>query len=241
MIAFLTSRLCLGRQRKCRLMEVNGFVRRLKERWTDGARVLVVASDPEARERNDSIVEDLKGAFAASGLGVSSFELCDGRDEGCARRLGAFEAVVLAGGHVPTQNAFLERLGLRESLRSFDGILLAWSAGSMNCAETVYALPERAGEGIDPNYRRFLTGLGLTRHTILPHFSDLHDEVVDGMKTIRQMAYPDSVGREFICINDGSYILLEGGGATLYGEGFRLKDGELLRICGPDGSLPLNG
>lgn len=82
----------------------------------------------------------------------------------------------------------------------------------------MYALPEREGEGADPGYRRFLTGLGLSRQILIPHFSDLQDEVVDGMRTIREMAYPDSAGRRFLCMDDGGYLLVENGGETLYGE-----------------------
>ena len=43
--------------------------------------------------------------------------------------------LIFPGGHVPTQNAFYHRL----RLRAFSGLVIAWSAGSMNCAETVYA------------------------------------------------------------------------------------------------------
>jgi len=31
----------------------------------------------------------------------------------------------------------------------------------MNCADTVYAQPEEPGEAVDPDYQRFIPGLGL--------------------------------------------------------------------------------
>ena len=77
--------------------------------------------------------------------------------------------IVLAGGHVPTQNAFLCQCGLKEAMKTFDGVVIGISAGSMNCAETVYAQPEEPGEAISKTYRRFLPGLGLTNTMLLPH------------------------------------------------------------------------
>ncbi len=239
MTAFLTSRLCVGQKKRRRLLEANGFQERLRQRWRDGARVLVISADPGAFQRNDGVAEELRRAFSAAGFAVESIAVCDRRDESGARRLGDFDVLILTGGHVPTQNGYLKELDLKRELAGFDGLLLAWSAGSMNCGETVYALPEREGEGADPGYRRFLTGLGLSRQILIPHFSDLQDEMVDGMRTIREMAYPDSAGRRFLCMDDGGYLLVENGGETLYGEASLLRDGTLTRICREGGALGL--
>ncbi len=58
------------------------------------------------------------------------------------------DVILLGGGHVPTQNAFMERIGLKERLRKYEGLIIGWSAGSMNCAEIVYAAPKLEGEAI---------------------------------------------------------------------------------------------
>ena len=109
----------------------------------------------------------------------------------------------------------------------------------MNCAELVYALPEGEGEGVDPEYRRFIPGLGITRHQIIPHFQDVRTERVDGLRVVEDMAYPDSMGREFIALNDGSYILHDNGTETLYGEAYRIKDGRMTQICRHGESVPI--
>lgn len=57
---------------------------------------------------------------------------------------------------VPAQNEFMKQLHLKEKLNGYKGIVIAWSAGSMNCAETVYAAPELEGEAVDPFYERGL-------------------------------------------------------------------------------------
>ena len=68
----------------------------------------------------------------------------------------AYDVIFLGGGHVPTQNAFFHRIGLREKIRNFDGIVIGISAGSMNSADVVYAQPELPGEAADESYQRFL-------------------------------------------------------------------------------------
>ena len=126
---------------------------------------------------------------------------------------------------------FLRDWGLKQLLQSFDGLLIAWSAGSMNCAETVYAQPEVEGEGIDPDYQRFIPGLGVTQTMIIPHFQDVRKDIVDGLRVIEDMAYPDSMGREFLALNDGSYLVFADGVETLYGEAYEIKDGSMSQIC----------
>ena len=110
-------------------------------------------------------------------------------------------------------------------------MLLGISAGTMNCAELVYAQPEEAGEAVDPGYRRFLPGLGLTKRMILPHYQEIKDELLDGLRVMEEIAYPDSVGRQFLLFPDGTYLYLENGNEEIRGEAFFLADGKLSRVA----------
>ena len=120
---------------------------------------------------------------------------------------------------------------LKEKLSDFHGIILAWSAGSMNCAENVYSAPELDGEAINPYYKRWISGLGLTRINVFPHFESLKNEWLDGLRVIEDIAVGDSFGHEFIAINDGTYIVIENGCQRIYGEAYRIKDGIIELIC----------
>ena len=102
----------------------------------------------------------------------------------------------MAGGHVPTQNKFMDQLRLRERLKDYHGIVVAWSAGSMNCADTVYAGSELEGEAIDPLYKRWITGLGLTDINIFPHLQSLKVDFLDGQRLIEDITYtkPNHLG-----------------------------------------------
>ena len=70
----------------------------------------------------------------------------------------------------------------------------------MNCAETVYALPELDEEAVDPDYCRFIPGLGLTSRMIIPHFQAVQYDVVDGLNAIWDIAFPDRIGKTFIAL-----------------------------------------
>ena len=143
-----------------------------------------------------------------TGLSVKCMDLCDLRSgKEVIAQLPLYDMVILGGGHVPTQKRFFDEIGLREALRGWDGIVMGISAGSMNCADLVYAQPEMPGEALDPSYQKFIRGLGLTDVNVLPHYQAVKDDRVDGLRLMEEITYPDSAGRTFYAIVDGSYVL----------------------------------
>ena len=162
-----------------------------------------------------------------------------GNDEmGMALWLAAL-VILLAGGHVPTQNAFFREIGLRQLLADRERVIMGVSAGSMNAADVVYAQPEEAGEAVDPAYRRFIPGLGLTQRNILPHYHMVKDNVLDGMRLFEEITFSDSHGRTFWVLADGSYILETAGEARLYGEAWVIRDGAMQKVCEEGRSIRL--
>ena len=63
---------------------------------------------------------------------------------------------------MPTANAFINELNLKELLKDYNGVIIGASGGAMNMADHVYCIPEVEGEHSDPNFNRYLNGLGLT-------------------------------------------------------------------------------
>ncbi len=219
----------------------NGFTDCLKAHWSAQAKVLIISSDPNAVERNDGIRALFETAFSMSGLSVCKLVICDRRNVDILESLTVYDVIILAGGHVPTQNAFFMSTRLKEKLEGFDGILIGISAGTMNCAETVYAQPELEGESTDPNYQRFLPGLGITNLMILPHYQEIKNDILDGKRVMEDITYPDSYGRVFYALADGSYILIENGQAILFGEAYLIQDGYVQQICAENQTLRLMG
>lgn len=223
----------------CLLNPANGFVRRLRERYKPDARLLTVCADPHA-PFNDEIAETFRATLAREGMRASGSVVLDGRNEERAAELVALcDAILLAGGHVPTQLAFFEQIGLRALLSRFTGLIVGVSAGSMNCAGTVYAQPEMPGESVAADYERFPRGLGLTDVMLVPHLQKVRHDILDGRRLIDDITCEDSMGRRFIAVPDGSYVLCENGRATLFGEGYAIADGRMEKLCDEGGEIGL--
>ena len=213
------------------LIADNDLITNLKMRWPIQANVLFIAANPNDIEKSESYRNAFLYAFPLHGMTIKTYAVCDCRNLDIVAQLSDFDVIILSGGHVPTQNHFFQHIGLKEKLGSYNGIIIGISAGTMNCASIVYAHPELQGEAVDPKYQRFIPGLGLTKRMILPHYQTIKEDVLDNLRVFEDIAYPDSYGREFYALNDGSYILSENGIETLYGEAYRIKDGHISMIC----------
>ena len=210
------------------LDEWNDFVVNLKKVWKDSSRCLMIAASPDCFRENEEMTSFFAGAVKRSGLSVSSFDMWDHRTTDVSEEaLCSYDVIFLGGGHVPTQNAFFQQIGLREKIRGFEGIVIGISAGSMNSADEVYAQPELPGESEDSSYLRFLPGLNLTKTMILPHYQMVKDTILDGKRLFEEITYPDSLGREFLILPDGSYLMSIDGKESVWGEAWLLKDGKL--------------
>lgn len=247
MILFLTSSPCDndvpgGLPIPCILDARNGFVDALLSRWKSGNRCLIVCADPDAFEHNDEMRGTFASAFAFHGLTYKSFDLLDARNEEDAFHLvSSSDFILLSGGHVPTENAFFHHIGLRELLEGYDGIVMGISAGSMNAADIVYAQPEEEGESVDPDYERFIEGLGLTNLNILPHYQMVRDNILDGRRLYEDITFEDSIGHAFLVLEDGSYVLEEEGRCEVYGEAYLIFSGKMMKICSEGDMLSLYG
>ena len=234
---FLTSSPCddnvpAGVDLPCIFFEKNLFVVNLRCRVRANPRLTVVAADPENHELNDEMTSTFAGCFAYHGMEPSSVALLDGRtSEQAAEMIADSDILLIGGGHVPTQNRFFQEIGLAELLEGYDGVVIGISAGSMNCASMVYAQPECPGESEDPDYRRFIPGLGLTDTNILPHYQKVRNYELDGKRLYEDITYPDSFESAFIVIPDGSYVLVEDNKEFLFGEGYCIFEGEIEKIC----------
>lgn len=209
----------------------NGLLDTIRRCWPENAKVLCIYSSPEEYESNDIRFAELQTSFQLSGLESESFVLCDGRNPEATEDLSQSNVLILTGGHVPTQNAFHQKLHLQEKIKDFKGLLITWSAGSMNLAETVYAAPELEGEAIDPDYQRWIPGLGLIQTNIFPHYKSLRDDYLDGQHQIHDIVRKDSYRHEILILCDGSYIVLENGEETLYGEAYWMRNGNMHVAC----------
>ena len=224
----------------CLLNPANGQIERMRAAIPNPCQALFVCSSPDRHELTVGFGQDMRRAFEAAGFSFSDWQVLDGINAGDAERLVTnAELLVFAGGHVPTQNAFFQSIGLQQLLKSYDGVIVGISAGSMNCCDPVYAQPEEPGEAIDPAYRRFIPGLGVTSTMILPHYQMVKDNTVDGLHLFREITCTDSMGSVFYALPDGSYLLGQDGRETIYGEAWRIADGVMQRVSAAGECFPI--
>ena len=226
MICFLTSNPFLENGS---LNPANGFERTLLDSLPQRAvRGLFVASSPDEPETNAFYAAGQRALFESAGIEFEDFNILERASGGrAAEWVRRADLMILSGGHVPTQNSFFQDIGLKALLTGFDGVLIGISAGTMNAAEVVYAQPELEGEAVDPNYRRFLPGLGLTRTMVIPHFDGNMSYRLDGLRVWADVTFPDSIGRRFYALPDGSYLYLHDGVEELRGASWRIENGRI--------------
>lgn len=240
MILFLTSSPCIQGADRALLTPENGFIDRLKEALPPYPRCLFICSDPNSHELTDRFALDMKSAFAEAGMPFGQFGVLDGRNMVESEKLiEASDFIILAGGHVPTQNAFFRKIRLPVLLENYPGVIMGVSAGSMNAAAIVYAQPELEGESVDPFFHRSLPGLKLTKIKILPHYQQVKNWKLDGKRLFEDITYPDSMGDCFHALPDGSYLYQKDGKETFFGEVWRISDGKIQKICEKEQCLPL--
>ena len=189
-----------------------------------------IASDENNYEMTDMYFAITKKSFDMT-IPFKHYVVLDGRTKDRAIDIVEnADFIFLTGGHVPTQNEFFKSINLKEIIKNTNAVILGESAGSMNCADIVYAQPELEGEASDPMYKRYIRGLGLTKISILPHYGDEDRKVLDGIDIENDISLPDSKIRGFIAYPDNSYILQLDISAKLYGEGYLYLNGKKTKI-----------
>jgi len=230
MIALLSSSPCIYGAPRAIMNPENGFEDNLRRCLPEHPRCLFVASAPDDPAFTDRVAEEMAACFYEAGLGFSELDKLDRRNQEDAQMLiWKSDFIILSGGHVPTQNAFFQEIGLRELLKNYQGVILGISAGTMNAADRVYIQPEEPGESV-PEFRRFGEGLGITGINVLPHYQMVKDKYLDGRRLFEDITFADSWGECFHVFPDGTYLLVENGKTTLFGEAYRISDGKMEQI-----------
>lgn len=228
MILFLTSSPCI--EGTGEITPANGFRDKLLKHVTPNANATFITATPDDFPQTEWAAFSMKQNLEEAGLSFSSYNIIDWRNqEKASGIIATSDFIILGGGHVPTQNRFFHEINLPVLMKTYDGVVMGISAGTMNCAETVYAEPEEPGESDNSEYQRFIPGLGLTTKQVLPHFQKAFSTMLDGKRLIEDIILPDSHNHTFYGLPDGSYIFSDGNTEELRGEVFILSNGNLLR------------
>lgn len=218
----------------------NGFLDNLKKHITRRKCMVVISGNPKKKRYGDPN-EITKQSFAMSGIPFDEYiYVSDVNKEHIAEYIAKADCINLFGGHLPTANAFINELNLRDLLKDYNGVIIGASGGAMNMAEKVYCIPEVEGEHIDKNFNRILDGLALTNINIIPHYKLFEKKVfTDGIKMLEDILLPDSYKTPMIAIPDRSYIIQQGKKIDIFGNSYLLRDGKVTQICETNKSISL--
>lgn len=227
----LTSSPCVIGADRAILSNQNQFVDRLKEAVCNHPNVLFVCADPDDYAGTEEFADVFTEAFFEVGIELKKVWTLDRRNmEKAWDLVYRSDLIVLSGGHAPTQNEFLAECGLKEILADYRGVVMGISAGSMNCATLAYEQPEEPGESCDPDYERFLPGLGLTDVQILPHYQKVKDNILDGRRLYEDITFEDSFGHIFFAFPDGTYLYQDELECLIFGEAYMIRDGIMEQV-----------
>lgn len=224
---------------KRQLNSQNDFIDKIHE-YVDDINCLYIPSNPYRQFLTNTISSHHKRAFEKSGFTVKSWDVFSFFQKNILKKLiSNANLIILAGGHVPTQNKFFNDIRLKQCIKDYKGLVIGISAGSMNSATEVYAQPEKLGEVKSPNYDRFLEGLGIVDISVLPHYKDVQDERLDNQRIMEDVTLPDSYGRKFYAIEDGAFIVATEN--KIYGNCYVIKDGKIKKVCNTGEAVNLRG
>ena len=192
---------------------------------------MLVSAAPDDVAFTDSVLKGMSDCISKSGITPSKTVMLDRRNASKVRDLiKKADWIVLCGGHVPTQNRFINEIGLKGLLEGYKGVVMGCSAGSMNCADMVYSHPELPGETVDPGYRRWLKGLGLTDINLIPHYHQVRNVILDGKRLFEDVVFQDSYHHRFYTFPDGGYVMVKDGRSTLFGEAWEITGGGMRKV-----------
>lgn len=221
----------LGNKIPCKIDNENGFLDTLKKYLVKRDCMVIISGNPKKIHSKDPN-KITKEYFAMSDIPFKEYiYVNDENKHNIKEYIKKADCINLFGGHLPTGNAFINELNLKEILQDYNGVIIGGSGGAMNMADIVYCKPESEGEYLNKNFNRYLKGLGLTNINIIPHYYSIKDKTLDGGRIIEDIIAPDTYKTPLIILPDGSYIVKEDNVETIFGEAFLFKDGKITQIC----------
>lgn len=203
-------------ERICPIDNRNGLVQQLKKSVKNRTTLVFIASSPSAYETNDTYAKILFESFALSGIEFKNLVVIDDRNKNNLESIiENADLIFLAGGHVPTQNEFINEIGLKSLLNNYNGVILGQSAGAMNLAELVYNYPEDESEISEV---KIYKGLCQTNLGIIPHFDVTNFQKNDETDITNSWIKEQSMQVKLYGIPDGSYIVCNENGCNFYGD-----------------------
>lgn len=209
----------------------NGFLETLKKYMTKRKCMVIISGNPKKLRSGDPNYIT-RESFKMSGISFEEYIYVDDSNKHNIKEyISKADCINLFGGHLPTANAFINELSLKDLLKEFDGVIIGASGGAMNMADNVYCIPEVEGEHTDKTFKRILKGLALTNINIIPHYQFFEKKVFsDGVRMLQDILLPDSKKMPMIALSDRSYIIQKNDGIEIFGKAYLVENGKVTLI-----------
>lgn len=209
----------------------NNFYNNLKNSIKEFGKLVFIANDSSLYEENDINANFLANAFKKQMTEFKNVIVLDNRNKIQAKEhLENADLIFLQGGKLDCQIDFLREIGFINIKLKENCVIVGQSAGAMNLCKTVYYYPE-----VDEEIRddRFQNGLGFCDLVIIPHFNleNGNEYCLGNFNLLNDFFIPDSKGRVFFALTNGSYIIKDGYTTILFGESYILQDGKVNLYC----------
>ena len=217
--------------------ETNGFKDKILKLLKSAKKFVFICNESQYIEDNESSAKVIFEELKKCGLPFEKYTVLDNRNKNNAREiLKDADYVQLQGGIIAPQLEYLKDIDFVDIMKDSGAVVLGKSAGAMNLQSNIYNYPET---NEDIGLPKWLKGLGYSPYSIIPHFNlDTGNEYCFGDFHLLDDYYlPDSMGNVLYGIPNGSYIYLEDGIYTLYGEAYTIQDGVITKICDNEKSI----
>lgn len=218
----------------------NSFAENLTKSISSYDSFLFICNNKRAYEANDKSAKMIFDALIDGGYPFKEYFVLDKRSQKDAKSLIEKAGFIyLQGGTLPGQLRFLKKIRFKENIKNSKAVVAGKSAGAMNLGSVVYAFPEKT---IEKFKKRFLKGLGYYEYVIIPHFNlDKNGYEFDvGIDLVNKYFIPNSRGRKFYALPQGSYIFLDDDRHFAFGETYIIENGQIKKICENEQSIALN-
>ena len=182
--------------------------------------VLFICSSPDEYKINEEYANLVYKSLFLSGIKFKIMDLIDSRNWLFSRALiNNADLIILMGGDPLEQMEFFNNIELKDKLKKYSKCIMGVSGGSINMASDVYCSQDDKIES-----SCYYKGLGLTNIRVEPHFNINND------KRINDLLLQDSKKKNFVALEDDSFILIKKNNIELFGKGYYFNDGSYKQI-----------
>jgi len=205
-----------GDYRKNENTEVDDYITKELDK---NAKILIIPFAVKEKERRASRINSIRKMFNERGF--SNVEKIDDNEEdkeSMKNKIKDSFLIFITGGDPKLLLSTLDNNDLLDSLASFNGVIVGYSAGAM-----IFRKPTIVIGGIEDDYESTISidlGLGAYNFVVSPHYSEDQDEII----------LKESQKYNILAIADKSAVILKEGIKKIIGEAFLFEKGNKKKV-----------